>query len=122
MAEKSILTGIKRGLALRCPSCGEGRLFASYLKIKSPCAVCGADNSIYPSDDFPPYLTILIAGHIVVPLFVISDRAFDLPVWLHLAFWIPLTAVLCLFLLPYMKGATVGLCWATNILRREPSR
>ena len=117
MAEdKSIRIGIKRGLTLRCPNCGQGRLFIRYLKIRNPCEVCGTDNTVYPSDDFPPYLTILVAGHVVVPLFMWSDR-YEPPLWLQAVIWLPFTAALCLALLPVMKGATVGLCWATNLVR-----
>jgi uncharacterized protein (DUF983 family) len=45
-----------------------------YIKIRRPCEACGTDNTVYPSDDFPPYLTILVVGHVVVPLFIWSDR------------------------------------------------
>jgi len=113
---KSIWTGIKRGLRLRCPNCGQGRLFAGYLKIRSACEICGVDNRIYPSDDFPPYLTILVAGHVVVPLFAWSDR-YEPPLWLQAVIWLPITLIMCLALLPVMKGATVGLCWATDLTR-----
>lgn len=119
--EKSILTGLKRGLSRRCPNCGEGRLFTKYLKIRRPCEVCGADNTIYPSDDFPPYLTILITGHVLVPLFILTDRAYAPPLWLESVIWLPATVIMCLALLPSMKSATVGLCWATNMVRSESS-
>ena len=120
MAEKkSIWTGILRGLACRCPNCGQGRLFRGYLKIRSPCDVCGTDNTIYPSDDFPPYLTIIIVGHLLVPLFMWVDRAYEPSLWLQAAIWLPATVILCLVLLPYAKGGTVGLCWATNLVRQE---
>jgi uncharacterized protein (DUF983 family) len=119
MSEKSIWTGIGRGLACRCPVCGQGRLFSAYLKIRPRCEVCGADNTVYPSDDFPPYLTILVLGHLLVPLLVWVDRAYSPSVWVQAAIWLPLTAILCLVLLPYMKGATVGLCWAMNLVRHE---
>ncbi len=115
---KSIPLGIRRGLRRRCPNCGEGRLFTRYLTLRSPCEVCGADNTIYPSDDFPPYLTILVVGHIVVPLFVWSDR-YEPPLWLQATIWLPLAVILCLALLPIMKGATVGLCWATDFVRPQ---
>jgi uncharacterized protein (DUF983 family) len=117
--EKSILTGLRRGLARRCPNCGVGRLFDGFLTIRSPCDVCGNDNSIYPSDDFPPYLAIFITGHVVIPLFIWTDADFQPPFWLEAAIWLPLTAIMCTVLLPFMKGATVGLCWATNLVRRE---
>ena len=57
-------------------------MFAGYLKIKTPCDVCLTDSTIYPSDGFAPYLTILLAGHIVVLLFVLTDSHYALPVWL----------------------------------------
>ena len=117
--EKSILTGVKRGLARRCPNCGKGRLFRGYLKVRYPCEVCGTNNTIYPSDDFPPYLTILVAGHVLVALFMWSDRVYAPPLWLESAIWLPATVMVCLALLPFMKGATVELCWATNSIRRN---
>jgi uncharacterized protein (DUF983 family) len=89
------------------------------LRISSLCEFCGADNTIYPSDDFPPYLTILIAGHVLVPLYIVTDNAYELPLWLEGTIWLPATVVLCLVTLPFMKGATVGLCWATNMTRRD---
>jgi uncharacterized protein (DUF983 family) len=117
VAEKSTWTGIRRGLACRCPACGQGRLFRSFLKPTPHCDVCGADNTIYPSDDFPPYLTILVVGHIIVPLFMWVDLAYAPSLWLQAAIWLPLTAILCVALLPLMKGATIGLCWAANMTR-----
>lgn len=122
MPEKSVWTGISRGLAGRCPNCGQGRLLRGYLTIRSPCEVCGTDNTVYPSDDFPPYLTILLVGHIVVPLFVWTDHAYTPSLWLEAAIWLPATLLLCLLLLPRMKGAAVGLCWAKDLLRAEAVR
>ena len=103
----------------RCPTCGRGRLFAGYLNIRSRCEVCGVDNNIYPSDDLPPYLTILISGHVVVPLFVVVDGRYALPLWIEATIWLPVTLALCLALLPFMKGAAVGLCWAMKIVRQD---
>lgn len=118
-SEKSIWTGLRRGLACRCPVCGQGHLFSAYLKIKPRCEDCGADNTIYPSDDFPPYLTILVLGHLLVPALLWVDHAYSPSVWLQAAIWLPLSAILCMVLLPYMKGATVGLCWAVGLVRHE---
>jgi uncharacterized protein (DUF983 family) len=117
MTDQSILTGLRRGLSCRCPSCGEGRLFAGYLAVRSPCETCGADNADYPLDDFPPYLTIVLVGHVVVPLLIWADLRFAAPIWLQFAIWLPVTLILSLLVLPRMKGATAGLCWATGITR-----
>ena len=67
------------------------------------------------ADDAPPYFTILIAGHIVIPLLMMTELAYAPPIWLHLLIWLPLTAILCLVLLPRVKGAIVGLQWAQRM-------
>jgi uncharacterized protein (DUF983 family) len=121
MQEKSIWRGIGRGLAGRCPTCGKGHLFRAFLKIRTPCEVCAADNSVYPSDDFPPYLTILVVGHVLVPLLLGVDRVFPLSMWWQMGIWPPVAAILCLLVLPRMKGATVGFCWANDVVREEPA-
>ena len=112
-----ILKGLKRGLALRCPTCGEGRLFARYLKPTTHCAVCAADNTIYPSDDAPPYLTALLIGHLFVPLLLAIDHAYDPPLWLTMSIALPLFAVLTMAALPFVKGGVIGFAHATGVTR-----
>jgi uncharacterized protein (DUF983 family) len=114
MSVNPILLGIGRGLRGRCPACGQGRLFNGFLRLPPRCPVCGNENAAYPADDFPRYLTILLAGHIILPLFIWSDRALAPAIWVQCAVWLPLSAALCLALLPPMKGAVVGMCWATG--------
>lgn len=121
MSGKSVWTGIKRGLARRCPECGQGRLFAGYLKVRTPCEVCGADNSIYPSDDLPPYITVLVVGHVFVPVFMWVDKAYAPSFALQALIWLPLMALACLTMLPFAKGATLGVCWANGLVRQEPA-
>lgn len=108
---KTLALGLKRGLAERCPDCGEGKLYAKYLKVEPVCAACGHDLARYPADDGPAYFTILIVGHLVVaPLLLFpwiwqADPAVVLPLTL-----IPLL-LLTLLLLPRIKGAFIGLLW-----------
>lgn len=117
MAETSrVALGVRRGLRLRCPQCGEGHLFSSFLKVKG-CEVCGTDNTIYPSDDAPPYLTLFLVGHLVVPFMFWMDKAWAPAMWVMLAIWMPLLALIALVTLPYMKGAVVGFAWANGVTR-----
>jgi uncharacterized protein (DUF983 family) len=69
----------------------------------------------HQADDAPPYFTILIAGHIVIPLLMTVEVAFAPPLWLHALIWMPLIAILSLALLPRVKGAIVGLQWAQRM-------
>jgi uncharacterized protein (DUF983 family) len=106
-------SAIFRGFRQRCPHCGKGRLFRRFLKPVESCAACGESYGQIRADDFPPYVTILIVGHIVVPLMLVTDRAgFSLEA--QLAIWVPVTLGLTLFLLQRVKGAVLGLMWSTE--------
>ena len=103
---------ILSGLRMRCPSCGEGRLFGRYLKVRDVCPGCSETLHHHRADDAPAYFTILIVGHVVVGAILPVERAFAPPLWLHAALWLPLTLVMALALLPCIKGSIVGLQWA----------
>ena len=119
MPGNSLWTGIWRGARRRCPTCGRGRLFDGFLRLRATCTVCGADNANYPCDDFPPYLTIFAVGHLVLPPLVLIDLRYQPSVFLQSMIWLPVTILLCLLILPTMKGAVAGLCWSVGIVRQQ---
>jgi uncharacterized protein (DUF983 family) len=112
---RPLFQAIWRGARLRCPSCGEGRLFNGYLTTHERCPKCGEELHHQRADDAPPYLTILSTGHVVVPLIISTEVAYAPPVWVHMALWIPLVIGLSLFLLPRFKGAIIGVQWALKM-------
>ncbi|MEA2779781.1 MAG: hypothetical protein QOK29_1325, partial [Rhodospirillaceae bacterium] len=57
------------------------------------------------------YFTIAIVGHIVVPAVLAVEQIAAPPTWLQLAIWLPVTLALTLGLLPYIKGAAMGVIW-----------
>ena len=114
-ADRPLAQALARGLRCRCPHCGEGRLFASYLRSVDACAVCGEEIHHHRADDLPPYLTIFIVGHLVVAMFLAADEMVALPMWAHLAIWVPVTLVLSLGLLQPLKGATIALQWSLRL-------
>lgn len=103
------------GLKLRCPACGKGKLFRKYLKVNDTCPHCGEELFHHEADDAPPYFTILIVGHIVVPLMLAVEMEYMPAIWIHIAIWPLLTLGLCLGLLPRVKGAVVGVQWAAKM-------
>lgn len=119
MNEKSKRVGILRGLKCRCPNCGETPLFKGFLTVRTPCDVCGIDNTKFLSDDLPPYLTIAVVGHIVIPAFIWTDYALVPALWLEAAIWLPATTLLSLVLLPRFKGASIGFAWSVDLIRSE---
>ena len=114
-ASRSIATAILRGLKRRCPSCGVSPSLYGYLKVIKNCTHCGEALGHIRADDFPPYATILLLGHLMVPLILWVERNYVLPMSAQLAIWPLLTLVLALVMLPVVKGAILGLMWALRL-------
>ena len=103
-----VATMLKRGLRGRCPVCGQGRIFNGYLRVVDQCSECGTALGRVRADDAPPYFTIVIVGHVVIPLMLWLERAQTPPLWVHSAIFLPLTVGLALALIRPIKGATLG--------------
>ena len=112
---RSVWQAMWRGIKCRCPRCGEGKLFSSYLKVETDCSVCKQGLHHHRADDAPPYFTMFIVGHLLVPLVFITERAWKPELWVHAVLWIPLCILMTLWLLPLVKGAIVGLQWAIGM-------
>jgi len=113
--DRPLWRALRRGFGRQCPACGEGPIFVGYSKVADACTSCGEDLSHQRADDAPPYFTMLIVGHIIVPLVLLIETNFDLSTWEQLVIWLPVTLFLCLALLPRIKGATVALQWANRM-------
>ena len=112
---------MKNGFSMRCPRCGEGKLFDGYLTVNESCSACGEQFWHHRADDAPPYMVITIVGHIVVPLLLAVEMAWHWEEWQHMITWLPLTVVLCLVLLPPIKGALIAYQWALRMHGFDPT-
>jgi uncharacterized protein (DUF983 family) len=118
----SVLLAIYRGALGRCPRCGHGRLLHRYLKMVDHCSACGEPYGHYRTDDAAPWLTILVVGHLTVPIILISEMNYQPPLPLALAIYLPLIVGLTLFLLPRCKGIMAAILWATKAEGSEKIR
>jgi len=117
--EPALRIAIGRGLRGRCPACGEGKLFSGWLRVVTRCSRCAAPLGLARSDDLPPYITILIVGHIIVPLMLWLERAQAPDLWVMTAIFVPMALILTLALMRPVKGATVGLMLKLGLMK-EP--
>lgn len=115
MTKRPLWQSIRRGLARRCPACGEPGVFRGYLKVTDACQHCGEPLGLIRADDFPPYLTIFAVGHLVVPTLLLVEQNYQLSMGLQLVIWPSLTLVLTLLLLRPIKGGVLGLMWALRL-------
>jgi uncharacterized protein (DUF983 family) len=108
-------SAMSAGFRHRCPHCAQGVLYRKYLKLVDECADCSTRLGHIRADDLPAYLTIMIVGHIIVPLLLWTEQTWQWSYWLHMAVWPAATTILTLLLLPSVKGAAVGLMWSLGL-------
>ena len=97
------------GVKGRCPRCGKGRLFSGYVTVAPSCTVCGLDYSFADAGDGPAVFVSLIGGFIVLGVALAVEIAYEPPMWVHVAIFMPLTLIVCLGLLRPFKGLLIGL-------------
>lgn len=114
-----LFRSIRRGVAHRCPACGQGRMFGRYLKIEPNCSNCGHELARYPADDGPAYLTILLVGHLIIAPMLIFPVVWRTDPLISLPIILGSLSVVTLLALPRIKGGWVGLMYALQVTDRE---
>jgi len=104
-----------RGFTCSCPACGKGHMFRKFLKVADSCDVCGEELHHHRADDAPPYFTMFIVGHIVIPLVLVVEKLWAPALPVHFILWTVVTLALTFALMPAVKGAVVGLQWALRM-------
>jgi len=112
---RPIARSIWRGLRQLCPRCGVGPSMEGYLGVRAACPFCGERLGHIKADDGPAYFTMLIAGHIVVPLVLAAEQAWHPPLEIQMAVAVSGLGLLIWRLLPRVKGAVLGLMWAHGL-------
>jgi uncharacterized protein (DUF983 family) len=92
----------------RCPNCGNGPLFAGFLKVAPRCAACGFDFERVDSGDGPAVFVIFIAGFIAAFGILFTEIFVRPPIWVEFVVWLPVAAILCLGLLRPLKGLMIA--------------
>ena len=114
-----LLRSIGRGIGHRCPACGQGRLFFRYLKVEPHCRSCGHELDLYPADDGPAYMTILLTGHLIIAPLLFFPIVWQSPPQYSLPILLGGVLVITLLALPRIKGGWIGLMYALQVTRHD---
>jgi uncharacterized protein (DUF983 family) len=114
-----LFRSIGRGLRHRCPACGEGRLFGRYLKVEPVCRACGHELSLYPADDGPAYLTILLTGHLIIAPLLFFPVVWQASPFKVLPVLLGGLTVVVLTALPRIKGGWIGMMYALQVTHHD---
>ena len=111
MTMQTLTSVLKKTLHSKCPNCGKGKLYHSFLKLVLSCSECHEPLGDIRADDAPAWLTILLVGHIIAPTLLIILPYVNYPDWLLTLIIIVPTLILCLIILPFSKNLFVGILW-----------
>ena len=115
LIDRPLKPALLRGYRRRCPNCGKGRIFDGYLKVNDSCSECGQDLHHHRADDGPPWLTMLVVGHLMAPLLhIVFVRFRPEPIVLFTIFAIGCVS-LSLYLLPRLKGLLIAFQWSRRM-------
>lgn len=104
-----------RGFRKKCPQCGEASIYERYLKPTSSCSSCGTGFDHIRTDDFAPWLTLIVLGHLFVPLVYHLETTYRPPLMLLFPILIPSVILAVLVLLPNFKGAAIAFMWSLGL-------
>lgn len=102
---------VLRGLKMRCPQCGEGKLFHGYISQHKTCSACHEALGHIRADDAPPWATILITGHLLVPSLVYFNEHPLFNVWAEIGVSCLIALAIAGVILPRAKGIFIAILW-----------
>lgn len=105
---------LSAGLGCRCPECGEGPAFKTYLGLAPGCTSCGADFSKADSGDGPAFFVMFLVGILVTPPVLLVQVLFDPPAWVQVLLWAPVIVLTSVWLLRLSKSILFALQWSNQ--------
>ena len=102
------LSTLSTGLRCRCPRCGKGPLLKRYLTLRDACPVCHLDYGFADPADGPAFFGMSIIGVVGMAAFMAFEFTVHPPVWVHFVISFPLIVLMCLVVLPPIKGWIVA--------------
>jgi uncharacterized protein (DUF983 family) len=103
---------IRQSFSCRCPRCHKGHLYKAgliNLALQDFCTECGLDFTKTDSADGPAVFLIFILGFSLVPLALILDSLFVIPLWVHALLWTATALFLTIGALRPLKAYIIGL-------------
>jgi uncharacterized protein (DUF983 family) len=97
------------GLGGKCPRCGQGALFKSYIALKDRCDACGLDYSKADAGDGPAVFVMFIVGFIAVGVAFVARFVWYAPLFAAFLISGGVAIALSLALLRPLKATLIAL-------------
>lgn len=103
---------LRQAWTCKCPKCHQGDLYKPgflNLHLRETCETCGFALAKNDSADGPAVFLIFILGALLVPIALLVDHLFVIPLWLHAIIWTVAALGLTLGLLRPLKSYIIAL-------------
>lgn len=110
----SFKTSLWRGLKGTCPNCGQAKLLRDYLKPVDQCPSCGVRWEHVRADLGPAWASMTVAAHVLVVFYHFVLFRSGLPTWQQITLLCVMAVIICLAVLPRMKGLFMAIVWAKD--------
>jgi len=101
-------------LLCRCPRCGKGALYSSYIKLAQRCDVCGLELAAFDIGDGAAIFVMFLVGFVAVPLILMMELHYSPPLWVHLVVDTLLIVGMSWYSLPRVKALLVAAIFANK--------
>lgn len=108
------ISPFKSGMMGKCPRCGRGRLFESFLGIGKRCNACGLDYEFADAGDGAVWFVMLFACVVGVGSMLGIEVAYAPAWWVHVLIAIPVLIIIPTLMLRPAKGLLVAQQWRMN--------
>ncbi len=114
-------TTLGRGIAGRCPHCGQAPIFNGYLAVHAHCKACAAPLGQMPADDTPPYIAMVLVAHFIGVFIVLMFKFHWHPNLIEIGLLLLMLILLCMVALRIAKGAVIGILLKLDNNREKPN-
>ncbi len=97
------------GIGGKCPRCGQGALFKSFLGLAEKCPACGLDYAKADAGDGPAVFVIFIVGFAAVALAFVLQFVFYVPIIVAFVLSAAFAVALSIALLRPLKATMIAL-------------
>lgn len=97
------------GLGCKCPRCGQGDLYDSFLGLRDSCAACGLDYAKADAGDGPAVFVMFIVGFVAVVVAFVARFAWYWSIAASFALSGAVTVIATLALLRPLKALLIAL-------------
>jgi uncharacterized protein (DUF983 family) len=115
------LNVLKKGLRLRCPHCGRGKIFMSAFKAHDTCPYCQSRYERNDGDSFGGmYINISLAEITAIFGFFVVEGLTEIPAMWQLPFWVVYTIVFSLLFYRPARSLWIAIMYLTGGVYPDP--